>query len=143
MASTSSWTPPAPDAVPAPTVPAVNDRHTLSSIASELYSTHLHIDWDIDWENKLISGSVEHSFHVPSDGKAHEEVVFDSSYLKVQRVLANGQEVQGWKIDERRGQLGSALRVPLQKDQIKEGLKIKIEYSTTEHCTALGWLTKE
>jgi leukotriene-A4 hydrolase len=51
-----------------------------------------------------------------------------------------------WKVqytvDARHPVLGSALRVTLpDKDQQK--LKVKIAYSTTDKCTALGWLEKE
>ncbi|KDN39017.1 hypothetical protein K437DRAFT_228230 [Tilletiaria anomala UBC 951] len=137
----SSWTPPGPTEIPAPARPAIEDRHTLSNIA-QIYSTHLHVDWLIDWDGKRIEGSVEHELRVAH--AAIEHVVLDTSYLDIRRVEIDGKEVKGWKKDARKGMLGEALHVPLPKAmKLGETCKLKIDYATTEECTALGWLTKE
>ena len=140
--TSSTWTPPAPDAVPALPPSKPNDRHTLSNI-QDIYSKHLHLDWSIDWDAKIISGSVTHDLIVDTDGV--KEVVLDTSYLDIKHVEVEGEQVQS-KVDERKGMLGSALHIPLKHaDKLKKGDKVsvKVEYSTTSQCTSLGWLTAE
>lgn len=138
----STWTPPAPDAVPAPPPSKPNDRHTLSNI-QDIYSKHIHIDWSIDWDARIISGSVTHELVVDTDGV--KEVVLDTSYLDIKHVEVEGEKVQ-FKLDERKGMLGSALHIPLKHaDKLRKGDKVsvKVGYSTTPQCTSLGWLTAE
>ena len=117
-------------------MPAVYDQHTLSNIG-DIYTTHLHIDWSVDWDAKLISGSVTHDLTADADVM---EVVLDTSYLDIHKVHLNGTQVE-FKLDERKSTLGAALHIPLGKTVTKgEQIKVKVDYSTTPQCTALGWL---
>lgn len=103
-------------------------------------TTHLDLDWSIDWDTRIISGSITHTVQAAHDDV--EEVVFDSSYLTIKRCSSSkSSEDLKYKLDERHPVLGNALHVllpsPLKKG---EQTQIKIEYATTDKCTALGWL---
>ncbi|KAK9899275.1 hypothetical protein P389DRAFT_150549 [Cystobasidium minutum MCA 4210] len=103
-------------------------------------TTHLDLDWSVDWTARIISGSITHTVQAAHDDV--EEVIFDSSYLAIKSVseISSGSELK-YKLDERHPVLGNALHVYLSK-ALKKGEKtqIKIEYATTDKCTALGWL---
>lgn len=103
-------------------------------------TTHLDLDWSVDWTARTISGSITHTVHAAHDDV--QEVIFDSSYITIKQCIdaSSGSELK-YKLDERHPVLGNALHVylskPLQKGQ---STQIKIEYATTDKCTALGWL---
>lgn len=134
----STYTPPA-DLVPPP-AREPSDIHTWASIKA-FRPTHLHLDWAVDWEAKTIFGSVEHKITPFKEGEA--EIVFDSSFLKIFAVEVNGEK-STFQVKPRGNSLGSPLVVQLPRPtQNLDPLTIKIEYSTTQQCTALGWLSKE
>lgn len=103
-------------------------------------TTHLDLDWAVDWSARIISGSITHTVEAAHDDV--QEVIFDSSYLVIKSCTdaSSGSELK-YKLDERHPVLGNALHVYL-KESLKKGGKaqIKIEYATTDKCTALGWL---
>ncbi|KAE8241273.1 hypothetical protein A4X13_0g7487 [Tilletia indica] len=138
--SSTTWVPPGLDAVPRPPTQPRKDMHSFSNIA-QIHPEGFHLDWEIDWVRKIIFGSVTHKIGIDEDGVS--EVVLDSSYLELGRISVDGVEVQA-DVAPRQGTLGSALTIPLKAPASKgDILKIKIEYSTTDKSTALGWLTKE
>ncbi|GAA5904016.1 hypothetical protein JCM5296_002508 [Sporobolomyces johnsonii] len=128
----------------APVPPSV-DNATQSNF-HDIRTTHLSLDWIVDWQQQIIRGSVTHSLTALKDGV--DKVIFDSSYLSIKRcfvVAEGGQEEElTFDLPKRHKSLGSALTVQLPK-ALKEGDKceLKIEYGTTDGCTALGWLTAE
>jgi len=136
-----TWTPPAQDAIPRPAAPAHKDIHSLANIA-QISPRHIHLDWELDWRRKVITGSVTHKIGVEEDGVS--KVVLDSSYLELGKITVDGHEVSDAHVAPRHGSLGSALTIPL-KAPAKKGdiLEVKIEYATTQDSTAIGWLTKE
>lgn len=135
----NGWIPPAPGSIPAPPKPKPVDEHTLANIA-QVRTTHLHLDWHVDWHKKLISGSVEHKIQVLEN--ATENVILDTSFLDIGDVTVDGEKVQ-IKLGARQGSLGSPLTIPVGKRKKDEEVTIKVHYSTTNKCTALGWLSKE
>lgn len=135
----NGWIPPAPGSIPAPPKPTPVDEHTLSNIA-QVRTTHLHLDWRIDWDKKLISGSVEHKIEVLEN--ATDKVILDTSFLDIGDVTVDGHKVEA-KLGERQGSLGSPLSIPVGKRTKDDMVTIKVHYSTTSKCTALGWLSKE
>lgn len=103
-------------------------------------TTHLDLDWSVDWTTRIISGSITHTVQAAHDEV--QEVIFDSSYLDIKGCtdVSSGSELK-YKLDERHAVLGNALHVYL-TTPLKKGdtAQIKIEYATTDKCTALGWL---
>lgn len=137
--STTAYTPPAKLVAPPTREPS--DIHTLASIAA-FRPRHLHLDWEIDWDAKTIAGSVEHTITPLKDGE--KEITFDASYLDIRSVEdSNGTQLK-FELRPRHGSLGNPLVVSLaEPSKFDSELKIKINYSTTTECTALGWLAKE
>ncbi|CAO1615221.1 unnamed protein product [Sympodiomycopsis kandeliae] len=139
MATSSiSFTP--PTELPALPTRKPSDIHTLASIDA-FRPLHLHLDWTVDWQKKIIHGSVEHTIKALKDGQT--QITFDSSYLDIQSVSSQGTQLD-FKVEPRKGSLGAPLVVSLpQSVKADEEIKLKIAYSTTSQCTALGWLAKE
>ncbi|PWN27501.1 zincin [Jaminaea rosea] len=145
MVSAAPFTAPSPYTPPsnlsAPPIREPSDIHTTASI-STFRPRHLHLDWSIDWEAKTIAGSVEHTLTPLKDGET--SLTFDASYLEIRSVeLADGTKLQH-ELKPRHGSLGNPLVVTLPSPAASNSeLKVRIHYSTTTDCTALGWLAKE
>jgi leukotriene-A4 hydrolase len=114
------------------------DPATLSNYLS-VATTDIHLEWSIDWEQRIIEGSVLHTVKARHDGV--EQVIFDSSYINIAAVYA-GDDVLRFNVDKpRHPVLGNAVHVHLPKQLNKgETTTIRIEYATTDKCTAIGWL---
>ncbi|KAI3478924.1 hypothetical protein L1887_59108 [Cichorium endivia] len=71
---------------------------------------------------------------VPEDKHTHAEV---DQYKP-------GSKVE-YSLGTQRGTLGAPLQIPIPATANKKGdrVHVEIDYATTEHCTALGWLTKQ
>lgn len=136
----ASWSPPAPDAIRAPLPSVVEDIHSFANV-NEVYSTNLHLDWDIDWTNKCIKGSVTHSLHIVQGGVAH--VTFDTSFLDLGAVTVDGDRATDVVLGDRKSSLGQPLTIGLGERHAGDTVCVTIAYSTTPECTALGWLTRE
>ncbi|GAB1527857.1 Leucyl aminopeptidase yscIV [Rhizoctonia solani] len=107
----------------------------------EVTTKHVHFDWTIDWKQRIIVGSATHDLVANQDGV--KRVVFDTSYLEIHGAEVAGASVE-YELKQRHPVMGNALEIslpsPLQKgDQIV----LRISYSTTNQCTAVGWLDKE
>lgn len=90
--------------------PFDKDQATLSNY-SEIRTTHIDLDWTIDWDQKVISG---YAILKLSATKDIDEVVLDSSYLKISHVELGGNKVD-WGHGERNGAMGEGLRIKLDK----------------------------
>ncbi|KAJ1030819.1 hypothetical protein NDA18_002050 [Ustilago nuda] len=136
-----TWTPPNPTSVCAPTPRIPEDTHTHAKVA-EYKPLHLHLDWNIDWDPRIISGRVSHLIELIQSGLT--SITLDASYLKVSSVRVEGNHVD-YKLGTQRGTLGAPLEIPIPSSLNKKGDKVHVDihYCTTQHCTALGWLTKE
>ncbi|QRV76953.1 leukotriene-A4 hydrolase [Ceratobasidium sp. AG-Ba] len=109
------------------------DPVTQSNYA-EITTKHVHFDWTIDWKKRVISGFATHDLEANQDNVT--QVVLDTSYLDIKDVL--------YDLKERHPVMGNALVIPL-SPPLDKGAKIvvRIAYSTTRECTAIGWLEKE
>ncbi|EFP83266.1 uncharacterized protein PGTG_09219 [Puccinia graminis f. sp. tritici CRL 75-36-700-3] len=105
---------------------------------------HAHLDWNIHWDRKTISGSVSHTLQAHEDGVS--EVILDTSFLSIKQVSifdpkATHSDPLKIHLGERHPVLGSALTITLPRTLANgQQVTLKIEYSTTADCTALGWL---
>jgi leukotriene-A4 hydrolase len=137
--STSKWTPPAPGDIPAPPVAPPHDIHSYANLL-EIKPKHIDIDWTVDWDKRLIFGTVTHTVTVTKDGV--DQIILDTSYLDIKKVTAAGSDLK-WSMGKRKVGLGSPLIIELGSTKKGQEIDIAIEYSTTEQCTTLGWLTAE
>ncbi|KAK0562252.1 Leucyl aminopeptidase yscIV [Tilletia horrida] len=137
-----SWDPPAPGVVPPPPAAPKVDQHSHANI-DQIHPKHIHLDWAINWDEKIITGSVTHTIGVDAD-EGISSVILDSSYIKIDTIAVGNKKINDYTLSRQRGTLGSALTIPLPEPAAKgDVVTIKIDYSTTEQCTAIGWMTKE
>ncbi|GAA6008260.1 hypothetical protein JCM10207_000057 [Rhodosporidiobolus poonsookiae] len=118
---------------------------TTQSNYQDIASTHIDLDLTVDWAQRILRGSVVHSMKVEADSV--DTAIFDSSYISIQRasiVSSAGSKETTFSLPKRHKVYGSALSVQLDRAYKKgETVQVKIEYQTTDECTALGWLEKE
>ncbi|KAF4623043.1 hypothetical protein D9613_001552 [Agrocybe pediades] len=108
---------------------------------TEIVTQHVAFDWHVDFATKTLSGSASHDMKVKKDGV--EEAIFDTYDLDIAAITVNGQYAKH-ELKPKHPVMGSALHVSLPKDLAAGvALTIKIDYKTTETCTALQWLDKE
>ncbi|RPA87615.1 leukotriene A-4 hydrol [Ascobolus immersus RN42] len=123
------------------TIMAAYDPNSLANIAV-FRTTHVTLDVALDFKKSAVHGTATLRLLSLSDNDGvTKEVILDSSYVDVQGIEANGETVNGWKLEDRKEPYGSALRIPL-KEAVKNGkeVDIKIQFSTTDKCTALQWM---
>lgn len=137
--STQRWTPPSPGDIPAPPIVPASDIHSHANLL-EIKPKHIDIDWTVDWNQKLILGKVTHTIEISKDGV--DTFKLDTSFLDIKKVSSAGSDLK-WDLGKRVGTLGSPLTIEIGKQRKGTEIKVDVEYSTTQECTALGWLTAE
>ncbi|CAO3637411.1 unnamed protein product [Cunninghamella blakesleeana] len=120
---------------------AARDPSSLANL-KQVKSTHLHLNWTISFEKKNIAGHVIIDLVTLEDNV--DKVVLDTSYLDIQRVSYEGQDLK-FEVADCHPSLGSALTIQLAQPITTSGTKfqVKIDYSTTEDCTAVQFLEPE
>ncbi len=108
------------------------DQHSYANIES-VHTTHLHLDLEVDFENRKLRGSVEHAIENKSGSS---KAIFDVYGLDIEKVELDGGESTDFNIGEFDELKGSALTVEI----TEETEKIKIYYSTSADSKALQWL---
>ncbi|KAG0193693.1 Leukotriene A-4 hydrolase [Apophysomyces sp. BC1034] len=117
----------------------VNDPSSLSNLSS-VKTTHLHLNWTIFFEEKRIFGTVLLDLVALEDV---DQVVLDTSYLDVKRVSLKDAPLK-FTVADRHPTLGSALTIDLPTTAAAlSTFQIEIEYTTTDRCTAVQFLTPE
>ncbi len=114
------------------------DRHTYSN-TKEVYTTHLHLELDVNFDNKTVYGVARHQMkNIGAD-----TAVFDMKWLEIQKITLgkkNEKEtdfmIGAWDKDSIMGQ-------PLRVKIDPETEYINIYYKTTERTEALDWLSPE
>ncbi|KAI8967114.1 peptidase family M1-domain-containing protein [Mycotypha africana] len=116
------------------------DVSTQANI-DQVLTKHLHLNWNVDFENKNIHGSVRLNLVSLVDNV--EKVILDTSYLDIKSVMY-GKDSLKFDVAERYASLGSALTIQIPKiDKAGTNFQLKIDYETTENCTAVQFLTPE
>ncbi|KAL1606032.1 Leucyl aminopeptidase yscIV [Nothophoma quercina] len=115
------------------------DPNTLSNYHN-FVTKHTSVDFEIDFEHKILSGAVGLDLESLTDENV-KEVVLDSSFLDISEVKVDGKTAQ-FEVGDRIEPYGAPLRVTL-PSSIPKGkiVSIVIAVSTTEKCTALQWMT--
>lgn len=101
------------------------DQATLANY-TEIRTTHIDLDWTIDWDRQVIFGHANLKLQATKDVN---DIVLDSSYLDIKEVGVAGEQVQ-WVHGERIGAMGEGLKIDL-KRALKAG-----EASDVSHPTA-------
>jgi leukotriene-A4 hydrolase len=112
------------------------DFHTYSNI-EEIRTNHVHLELEVNFENKTIYGVARHEM---TDNNA-DTAIFDIKALEIQKVTLGVKEEKAtdFVIGKADSLLGQALQV-----KIKPGTKyINIYYKTTKNTEALDWLSPE
>ena len=110
--------------------------HSYSN-TSEVHTTHLHLDLEVRFDDKLINGVARHSII----NKGSDTVIFDVKNLNIQKVTSGkkGGEVNlSFSIGENNELLGAPLYVLI--DENTEN--VNIYYNTTDQSDAIDWLPK-
>jgi len=118
-----------------PTQKKSSDRQDEHSSAepTKAISKHLSLDLKVNFETKIISGSVKHKI----ENLGSDEIKFDTKGLIISKVEIDSRENQvDFQLADDEKFLGSALTVPIDPNT-KE---VKIYYSTTEASSAVQWL---
>ena len=113
----------------------VLDQHSHANVA-EVKTTHLHLDLSVDFESKLLVGSVRHSI---DNIAGVETMIFDSHSLTIEKVeLDNGVETT-FELGNYDELLGKSLSVAV----LPETESVTIYYSTAPDSKALQWLAPQ
>lgn len=117
------------------------DPNSLSNFY-EIKTTNLDLNLKVSFEEKKLSGYVTLDMVAVTDTVA--EIVLDTSYMNVENVsmVQSGKTTAlKFAIDARHEAFGCALRITL-PTHLKTGsaVAIRVDYETTEKCTALQWL---
>lgn len=115
-----------------------DDLSTFSN-ASQAVSTHIKLDWDIDFDNQKISGSAEHVIKVLISGTTH--VTFDSSNINlVDDVMVDGTPVE-CIVSDRHPVLGTMLSVsiPIEYQAAESTFSVLFNYFIND-ASAMQWL---
>ena len=103
-------------------------------------TTHLHLNLNVDFNEKVLEGYVILSLE-KIDGKA-ESVILDTKDLTILRVgLENATEDLEYKLGKS-SKFGEKLEVKL-PDNIENKFNIRIDYKTSPKSSGLQWLNPE
>ncbi|KAG5651841.1 hypothetical protein H0H81_007217 [Sphagnurus paluster] len=113
-----------------------NTQSNYLQIATE----HLALEWTLNFDSQLISGSATHHLLVKKDDV--NEVVFDTADLELIDAIIAGKSVK-FEVKPKHHVMGSALHVTLPSGlKLGQYIDVTIEYKTTKDCAALQWLDK-
>lgn len=114
------------------------DKSTLSNY-THVVPTNILLEWNIDFEKQVFSGSAEQSVKVLVGGTS--EANFDSSKLHIDSVTINGAAAE-FSVASPHAVLGSKVSVTIPEDLRAEGstFVIRFNYSIDPDASAVQWL---
>ncbi|KAG1469991.1 hypothetical protein G6F56_002938 [Rhizopus delemar] len=120
---------------------ATIDLSTQANI-EQVKTSHIHLNWNVNFDRQILSGHVLLNLVTLVDRV--KKVVLDTSYLDIQSVSLEERELK-FTVAERYESLGSALTIDLPEVVENSGtkLQIKVNYATTDKCTAVQFLQPE
>ncbi|EGN94342.1 hypothetical protein SERLA73DRAFT_188178 [Serpula lacrymans var. lacrymans S7.3] len=114
---------------------------TSQSNYTQIATSHLSLEWNVNYSRRFIAGSATHTLIARQDGV--NEVVFDTAHLDIESVQVEGEHAK-YALKGEHEVMGSALHIDLPKTLVSgSSISIHISYKTTKDCTALQWLEKE
>ncbi|KAF1925208.1 leukotriene A-4 hydrolase [Didymella exigua CBS 183.55] len=115
------------------------DLNTLSNYR-DFVTRHTSVDFEIDFEHKILSGAVALDLESLTDEDVRE-IVLDSSFLDISEVKIDGKTAK-FEVGDRVEPYGAPLRISLTESLPKgKTVSLVVAVSTTEKCTALQWMT--
>lgn len=121
------------------------DNSTYANI-DEVISTHLTLDFSVDFDMKHFSGFVVHKMKVLQDGV--NTIFFDMTGLNVNFITIRDSpqgywySVDSWNITSPKPAIGSALEVKtMHTYKTGDTFELKIFYTTNNKTTAISWMT--
>jgi len=106
----------------------------------QVKSTHIHLDWDVDFDKKVLKGCC--ILTMQKVDAAATVALLDCKALDISNIDYESSSHSGqvnYKVDAETS-YGSRLTVDLPSDAATT-FKLMIRYSTTSQCSALQWLT--
>lgn len=112
------------------------DNHTYANI-DEIKTTHLHLDLDVNFDNKTIYGVARHKM----TNKGTNRAIFDIAGLDIQKVTLgeNDEITTEYTIGKEDSILGAPLSVKINRNTEY----VNIHYKTTNESHAIDWLEPE
>lgn len=111
------------------------DYHSYSNVY-DVYTSHLHLDIDVNFNDKVISGSVLHDIQNKS---GVDEIIFDVYDLEIEKVVLDENSETTFEVGEHDELLGAPLNVAIEK----ETKQVRIHFKTTPSAQALQWLSPQ
>jgi leukotriene-A4 hydrolase len=111
------------------------DHHSYAN-SLDVYSTHLHLNIKVDFEKKVLKGSVLHDI---INVNAVDQMIFDLNGLDIERIVLDEKNETTFNIGEQDELLGA----PLYVDIKKETKQVRIYYTTSPEAGALQWLNPQ
>lgn len=108
------------------------DLHTLSNY-KRVSTSHLHLDIEVDFSKKTISGSVKHEILNPNN---EDKFILDTKNLSVKHVELDNGKPANFSF----GDYDELLGTPLIVDIDPTVKQVTIHYKTTDRTEALDWL---
>lgn len=112
------------------------DPHSYANL-DKIYTKHLHLDLDVNFDNKSIYGIARHKMV----NLGTETAIFDTKYLDIEKVTLGNKDER--PTDFVIGKFDSILGSPLMVTLGKKDEYVNIYYKTTEESEALDWLSPE
>lgn len=115
----------------------VRDAHSYSNL-DEIKTKHLHLEFEVNFQNKTIYGVARHEMI----NKGTDTAVFDIKGLEIQRVTI-GKKGKEANTDYVIGTEDAILGAPLSIKVDSSTTLVNIYYKTTKNSGALDWLNPE
>ncbi|MEQ9188350.1 MAG: M1 family metallopeptidase [Cryomorphaceae bacterium] len=103
------------------------------AIPGEAKHTHLHLDAEVDFDNKQIKATATYSIEAAPGAK---RIILDIKGLSINAVKVDGQPTDQFWIGEKVAYLGQPLEIAI-TDSVEE---ISVAYHTSPDAAALQWL---
>jgi aminopeptidase N len=114
------------------------NNHSYSNI-DEINTSHLHLDLEVNFDDKVISGVARHTMNNTGTTKA----IFDFNDLTIERVTLGDEENESETTFSVGKDDDKLLGKPLVVDINKDTKYVNIYYATTAESEALDWLAPE
>ncbi len=113
----------------------VKDTHSYAQF-DKAYTTHLFLDLEADFENKVLKGIAAHTIQNNNASK----IIFDSKGLVIEKVVTNDE---GKEVEFTLGKNDELLGQPLTVSISPKTTRVEIHYSTKPSSEAVQWLSPQ